>query len=89
MPHAHFQIILDLLELGADFPGVAYASQRAVWTSLSPTLIFCLESRPIAFRPKNPHSANAGRTPLSAGEKSQHLLWASAENRSRLDAVFV
>src|SRR6266566_5018126 len=35
-PHVHFQIILDLLELGADFPGVAYASQRAVWTSLSP-----------------------------------------------------
>jgi 4-aminobutyrate aminotransferase-like enzyme/Ser/Thr protein kinase RdoA (MazF antagonist) len=35
-PHLHFQIILDLLELGADFPGVAYASQRAVWTSLSP-----------------------------------------------------
>ena len=34
-PHVHFQIILDLLELGADFPGVAYASQRAVWTSLS------------------------------------------------------
>src|SRR5262249_47465583 len=35
-PHLHFQIILDLLDLGADFPGVAYASQRAVWTSLSP-----------------------------------------------------
>jgi 4-aminobutyrate aminotransferase-like enzyme/Ser/Thr protein kinase RdoA (MazF antagonist) len=35
-PHLHFQIILDLLELGTDFPGVAYASQRAVWTSLSP-----------------------------------------------------
>jgi 4-aminobutyrate aminotransferase-like enzyme/Ser/Thr protein kinase RdoA (MazF antagonist) len=35
-PHVHFQIILDLLELGADFPGVAYASQRVVWTSLSP-----------------------------------------------------
>jgi 4-aminobutyrate aminotransferase-like enzyme/Ser/Thr protein kinase RdoA (MazF antagonist) len=35
-PHVHFQIILDLLELGADFPGVACASQRAVWTSLSP-----------------------------------------------------
>jgi len=35
-PHLHFQIILDLLELGADFPGVAYASQRAVWISLSP-----------------------------------------------------
>src|SRR5258707_11554073 len=36
MPHVHFQIILDLLDLGADFPGVAYASQRSVWMSLSP-----------------------------------------------------
>jgi len=35
-PHLHFQIILDLLDLGADFPGVAYASQLTVWTSLSP-----------------------------------------------------
>src|SRR5713101_5460091 len=35
-PHVHFQIILDVLDLGADFPGVAYASQRSVWTSLSP-----------------------------------------------------
>src|SRR5713226_888307 len=35
-PHVHFQVILDLLELSADFPGVAYASQRSVWTSLSP-----------------------------------------------------
>ena len=35
-PHLHFQIILDLLDLDANFPGVAYASQRAVWTNLSP-----------------------------------------------------
>jgi 4-aminobutyrate aminotransferase-like enzyme/Ser/Thr protein kinase RdoA (MazF antagonist) len=35
-PHLHFQIILDLLDLGADFPGVAFASQRAIWTNLSP-----------------------------------------------------
>jgi 4-aminobutyrate aminotransferase-like enzyme/Ser/Thr protein kinase RdoA (MazF antagonist) len=35
-PHVHFQVILDLLDRGTDFPGVAYASQRAVWTSLSP-----------------------------------------------------
>jgi 4-aminobutyrate aminotransferase-like enzyme/Ser/Thr protein kinase RdoA (MazF antagonist) len=34
--HLHFQIILDLLDLGRDFPGVALASQRAIWTSLSP-----------------------------------------------------
>jgi 4-aminobutyrate aminotransferase-like enzyme/Ser/Thr protein kinase RdoA (MazF antagonist) len=36
VPHVHFQIILDLLDLDADFPGVACASQRDVWTSLSP-----------------------------------------------------
>jgi 4-aminobutyrate aminotransferase-like enzyme/Ser/Thr protein kinase RdoA (MazF antagonist) len=35
-PHVHFQIILDLLDRGTNFPGVAYASERAVWTSLSP-----------------------------------------------------
>jgi 4-aminobutyrate aminotransferase-like enzyme/Ser/Thr protein kinase RdoA (MazF antagonist) len=35
-PHLHFQIILDLLDLGTDFPGVARASERNVWTSLSP-----------------------------------------------------
>jgi 4-aminobutyrate aminotransferase-like enzyme/Ser/Thr protein kinase RdoA (MazF antagonist) len=35
-PHLHFQIILDLLDLSTDFPGVAYPSQRAVFTSLSP-----------------------------------------------------
>ncbi|HKV26186.1 MAG TPA: aminotransferase class III-fold pyridoxal phosphate-dependent enzyme [Candidatus Acidoferrum sp.] len=35
-PHLHFQIILDLLELQNDFPGVARASERGVWTSLSP-----------------------------------------------------
>lgn len=35
-PHLHFQIILDLLDSGTDFDGVAYASERAVWTGLSP-----------------------------------------------------
>jgi 4-aminobutyrate aminotransferase-like enzyme/Ser/Thr protein kinase RdoA (MazF antagonist) len=35
-PHLHFQLITDLLELDHDFPGVAYASQREVWKSLSP-----------------------------------------------------
>lgn len=35
-PHLHFQIILDLLDLDENFPGVAYASQRAVWASLCP-----------------------------------------------------
>lgn len=36
-PHLHFQLILDLLGLGADFPGVAFDSQREYWLSLSPS----------------------------------------------------
>lgn len=35
-PHLHFQIILDLLDCGTNFQGVALASERSVWTSLSP-----------------------------------------------------
>jgi 4-aminobutyrate aminotransferase-like enzyme/Ser/Thr protein kinase RdoA (MazF antagonist) len=35
-PHLHFQIITDLLGVSTNFPGVALASQRRVWTSLSP-----------------------------------------------------
>ena len=35
-PHLHLQVITNLLDLGTDFPGVAAASQRAVWRSLSP-----------------------------------------------------
>jgi 4-aminobutyrate aminotransferase-like enzyme/Ser/Thr protein kinase RdoA (MazF antagonist) len=35
-PHLHFQIVTDLLDLDTDFPGVAYASQRDLWLSLSP-----------------------------------------------------
>lgn len=36
-PHLHFQLLVDLLELGKDFPGVAYASQRDFWLTLSPS----------------------------------------------------
>jgi 4-aminobutyrate aminotransferase-like enzyme/Ser/Thr protein kinase RdoA (MazF antagonist) len=35
-PHLHFQIIADLLELNERFPGVARASERAIWTELCP-----------------------------------------------------
>ncbi len=34
--HVHFQIILDFLDMGRDFPGVGYASQQPIWASLSP-----------------------------------------------------
>jgi len=53
-PHVHFQLILDLLELGADFPGVAYASQRAVWTSLSPDPNLLLGITPDRFLAEEP-----------------------------------
>jgi murein DD-endopeptidase MepM/ murein hydrolase activator NlpD len=35
-PHLHFQIILDLLGLGSDFPGVAFPSEKEKWLALSP-----------------------------------------------------
>ncbi len=35
-PHLHFQVILDLIELGHQFPGVGQASQSEVWSALSP-----------------------------------------------------
>ncbi|MBZ5526287.1 MAG: aminotransferase class III-fold pyridoxal phosphate-dependent enzyme [Acidobacteriia bacterium] len=35
-PHLHFQVIADLLDLGADFPGVARASERGAWKAFSP-----------------------------------------------------
>lgn len=35
-PHLHFQIIADLLGMEGSFPGVARASDSAVWHSLSP-----------------------------------------------------
>lgn len=35
-PHLHFQLVVDLVDLDGDFPGVAFASERSVWTSLSP-----------------------------------------------------
>jgi 4-aminobutyrate aminotransferase-like enzyme/Ser/Thr protein kinase RdoA (MazF antagonist) len=35
-PHVHVQIILDLLGLDEDFPGVAAPGRRTLWTGLSP-----------------------------------------------------
>ncbi len=35
-PHLHFQVIADTLDRDGEFPGVAAASQRSVWLSLSP-----------------------------------------------------
>jgi len=35
-PHLHFQIIIDLLDLAQNFPGVAFESEAAFWHQLSP-----------------------------------------------------
>jgi 4-aminobutyrate aminotransferase-like enzyme/Ser/Thr protein kinase RdoA (MazF antagonist) len=35
-PHVHVQVILDLLDLDVDYPGVGVPSQRSTWLGLSP-----------------------------------------------------
>ena len=59
VPHLHFQIVLDLLDRGSDFPGVAYALQRAIWTSLSPDPNLLLGIPSERFPPQDPNSAGS------------------------------
>jgi 4-aminobutyrate aminotransferase-like enzyme/Ser/Thr protein kinase RdoA (MazF antagonist) len=47
--HLHFQIILDLIDMGRDFPGVGYVSQQRVWASLSPDPNIVLRMVPNPF----------------------------------------
>ncbi|HUE42065.1 MAG TPA: aminotransferase class III-fold pyridoxal phosphate-dependent enzyme, partial [Candidatus Sulfotelmatobacter sp.] len=56
-PHLHFQIIIDLLDHRTDFPGVAHASQRNVWTSLSPDPNLLLGIPAERFPAQEPSSA--------------------------------
>lgn len=43
-PHLHLQLVLDLMSLDADFPGVACESMQGYWLTLSPS--------PAAFFPQ-------------------------------------
>ena len=55
-PHLHFQVIVDLLDRGTDFPGVAYATERGVWTNLScpiPNLLLRLTGERLAVEEKD------------------------------------
>ena len=47
-PHLHFQVLLDPLGMGVDFPGVAYPEQRDYWLGLcpDPALLFPLPAEP-------------------------------------------
>jgi 4-aminobutyrate aminotransferase-like enzyme/Ser/Thr protein kinase RdoA (MazF antagonist) len=56
-PHLHFQIACDLLECGTDFPGVGRASERRVWTSLSPDANLLLGIPADRFPPKETSAA--------------------------------
>ena len=56
-PHLHFQVITDLLDLDCDFPGVAPASQREVWRSLSPNPNLILHIPAERFPPNEPGKA--------------------------------
>ncbi|MBT3448233.1 MAG: aminotransferase class III-fold pyridoxal phosphate-dependent enzyme [Bacteroidetes Order II. Incertae sedis bacterium] len=55
VPHLHFQIIVDRLDLEATFPGVASPSQRDVWCSLSPSPVDMLGIPQSAVAPRSPH----------------------------------
>ena len=56
-PHLHFQIVTDLLELGADFPGVGTASQRTIWKALCPDPNLMLAIPAEIFPPVEPTKA--------------------------------
>jgi len=48
-PHVHVQLLLDLLDLDGDVPGVAAPSQRALWLGLSPDPALLVQPPPAAL----------------------------------------
>ena len=63
-PHLHLQVMLDLLGLGTDFPGVAPPSRRRAWITLcpDPNLLVCVpESRFAAPDPTPAHTLEGRR----------------------------
>ena len=71
-PHLHFQIILDLLDRGAEFPGVARASERCVWTGLSPdpNVLLGIPAKCIPEREKSSRETLPRRKELLGGNLS-------------------
>jgi len=66
-PHLHFQIILDLLGLDRDFPGVCRASEGGMWRALSP------DPNPIVGIPKENFGAPPD-SPQTTLEKRRRLI---------------
>jgi 4-aminobutyrate aminotransferase-like enzyme len=100
-PHLHFQIIADLVGRTGEFPGVAPASQRAVWLSLSPDPNLVAHVPAAKFPPATEDAANIlttrrdrlGRSLSLAYQKPLHIVRGygqhlyDADGRAYLDAV--
>jgi 4-aminobutyrate aminotransferase-like enzyme/Ser/Thr protein kinase RdoA (MazF antagonist) len=65
-PHVHVQVILDLLDLGVDYPGVARPSQRETYLGLSPdpALLLGLPDHLAPTRPRPVQETYADRRRL-------------------------
>jgi len=72
VPHVHFQIILDMLDRGPDFPGVAHASKRSLWKALSPdpNLLFQIPASRFPPAPRNVEELLGNRKKLIGGNLS-------------------
>ena len=87
-PHLHFQVIVALLDLGVDFPGVCRASQRRIWQAFSP------DPQPVPARARCV-VPGAGLRQRRRGDRAAHphrlerrsRLSRSGAGRARLDAV--
>lgn len=71
-PHLHLQVILDLLDLGTDFPGVCRASENSLWRRLSPNPALLLPTEdPDRFDARaNPEQRHQRRKALLSGSLS-------------------
>ena len=67
-PHLHMQVMLDLLGLGTDFPGVSPPSRRRAWIALCPDpnlLVRVPESRFAPTDPTAPKTLDARRARIA------------------------
>ena len=69
-PHLHFQVILDLLGLDRDFPGVCRASEGSMWKDVSP------DPNPILGIPRE-RFGETSDTPEATLEKRRRLMGGS------------
>jgi len=58
-PHLHFQVIVDLLDMGCDFPGVCRAAETSTWAEFSPDPNVIAGLPPSILPPRAPGGAPA------------------------------